>query len=115
MSGTKVRVGSSGAAKYGLTRAQCRRAEENYRAINKGKKAVPDSAYLIQKRNPLLALYFVEPKDSENISLPPVLHALGIGIPDDGQEHRTVTYRVNLVELRSYLGMQGNEAMEDVE
>lgn len=117
ISGTKVRVGSGGATRRGLTEAQRELAEENFKAANVGKKITqfPDSAYLAVQRPPILFLHVIEvdkapdkdtgkPKSqvAENCQVPNHLFALGVGIPGSG-ELKTANYMVNMVELRNFL------------
>lgn len=113
ISGTKVRVGSGGVARLGLTQKQKEDAENKFRQAN-GKKHIPDSAYLKIKRNPILMLHVISvdrtKTDShgllrtqieEGVQVPDYLYALGIGIPEIGTE-RTAHYMVNMVEQRNF-------------
>ncbi|PGC94864.1 Z1 domain-containing protein [Bacillus toyonensis] len=106
ISGTKVRVGSGGISKIGLTRKQIESIEKAFRLANPTKRSVPDSAYLIKDRKPLLMLHVIETKTEDdtnsNQRIPETLFALGIGLPGDG-EVRTVDYVVNQVELRNWM------------
>ncbi|WP_454638455.1 Z1 domain-containing protein [Bacillus mycoides] len=106
ISGTKVRVGSGGISKIGLTRKQIESIEKAFRLANPTKRSVPDSAYLIKDRKPLLMLHVIEKKTEDdtnsNQRIPETLFALGIGLPGDG-EVRTVDYVVNQVELRNWM------------
>lgn len=112
ISGTKVRVGSGGVARLGLTQKQKEDAENKFRQAN-GKKHIPDSAYLKIKRNPILMLHvisvdrtktdshgFPRTQIEEGVQVPDYLYALGIGIPEIGTE-RTAHYMVNMVEQRN--------------
>lgn len=113
ISGTKVRVGSGGVARLGLTQKQKEDAENKFRQAN-GKKHIPDSAYLKIKRNPILMLHvisvdrtktdshgFPRTQIEEGVQVPDYLYALGIGIPEIGTE-RTAHYMVNMVEQRNF-------------
>lgn len=113
ISGTKVRVGSGGVARLGLTKEQKEDAENQFKQAN-GKKHIPDSAYLKIKRNPILMLHVVSvdrtktdnhglPRTQidEGVQIPDYLYALGIGIPEIGTE-KIAHYVVNMVELRNY-------------
>lgn len=113
ISGTKVRVGSGGVARLGLTTEQRTKAEEKFKAEH-GDKHIPDSAYLRINRNPILMLHVVsvdrDKKDNkgnlrtqidEGCTVPDDLYALGIGIPEIGTE-RVAYYMVNMVELKNY-------------
>jgi hypothetical protein len=121
ISGTKVRVGTGGATKVGLSAEQQDRAEEffrkEYKKTHKSlptKMNYPDSAYLRIDRPPVLILHVVfvdrNGKDKngnnrthidEGILVPDYLFALGVGIPFKGDEE-IAYYMVNTVELRSY-------------
>lgn len=106
ISGTKVRVGSGGISKVGLTRKQIESIEKAFRRANPTKRSVPDSAYLIKERNPILMLHVIEKKieDDSNFNprIPETLFALGIGLPGNG-EVQTADYVVNQVELRNWM------------
>ena len=107
INGTKVRVGSGGCTKIGLSPAEIQIAEERFAAI-KGKDKTPsDSAYLIKERRPLLMLHIINVKcdrerDSEK-NIPEFLFALGVGFPDTGEGIKTANYMVNVVELRNWM------------
>jgi hypothetical protein len=119
VSGTKVRVGAGGITKAGLTPKEVEQAEKNFKGQNPGKNNVPDSAYLIKERNPLLMLHVLESmQDLEegqqaNTKIPDTLFAIGIGLPGDTVV-RTANYMVNLVELRSWIDLDDDEDDEDV-
>ena len=113
ISGTKVRVGSGGVARLGLTQEQKDEAEDKFRK-NNNKKHVPDSAYLKINRNPILMLHVVSvdraktdargilrTQIDEGCQVPDYLYALGIGIPEIGTE-RIAYYMVNMVELKNF-------------
>lgn len=113
ISGTKVRVGSGGVARLGLTIGQRTEAEEKFKAEH-GDKHIPDSAYLKIIRNPILMLHVVSvdrvktddkgnlrTQIDEGCTIPDYLYALGIGIPEIGTE-RIAYYMVNMVELKNY-------------
>lgn len=106
ISGTKVKVGSGGCTKVGLTDEQIKTAKNRFEKQN-GDKHMSDSAYLIQERNPLLMLHIIETrldeKESDNMDVPAYLFALGIGFPDTGVGIRTANYMVNMIELRNWM------------
>lgn len=113
ISATKVRVGSGGVTRAGLTDEQIKQVEVAFRK-NAGKKNVPDSAYLIKNRQPLLMLHVIESKgDKRNPKIPDTLFALGIGLPGDG-EVKTANYVVNQVELRNWMDLDDEEDDDDV-
>lgn len=112
ISGTKVRVGAGGATKVGLNEEQRKAAENKFKMDNPKAHHVPDKAYLCVPRNPILILHVIEvdKKSSQiedNLNVPNYLFALGIGIPENGEE-KTAHYMVNPIELRDY-----NDFIED--
>ncbi len=116
ISGTKVRVGAGGCTKAGLTDAQIKQAEDKFRE-NNGRRNVPDSAYLIKDRKPLLMLHVIESsqEDPQNLKIPETLFAIGIGLPFTDQEEKTANYIVNLVELRNWLDADEDEDDENAD
>jgi hypothetical protein len=123
ISGTKVRVGAGGAAKIGLTQEQRKQAENNFKLNNRGKIHVPDSAYLIQGRHPILMLHVmavdrtatdkygkIRTQIEDGVRVPDFLFALGAGFPSTGEKEETANYMVNMVELRNYY-----DADEDID
>jgi len=116
VSGTKVRVGSGGSTKAGLTDEQIKHAQEEFRKDNPDKNNVPDSAYLIKGRKPLLMLHVIETQDhAQNPKIPETLFAIGVGLPRTDQEERTATYVVNVVELRNWMDVDQDEDDEDAD
>lgn len=115
VSGTKVRVGSGGGTKAGLTDEQIKKIEEEFKGANTDRKSVPDNAYLIKNRKPLLILHVIEclQKDKKNPKIPDTLFALGIGLPGDGTVE-TANYMVNQVELRNWMDLDQDEDEDDV-
>lgn len=117
ISGTKVRVGSGGDAKIGLSKAQRKEAEDIFIKGNPDFKSknFPDRAYLQIARPPILMLHVIavdkESKDDktgnlrsqidDDVQIPDYLFALGIGIPGNDDE-KIAYYMVNIVELRNY-------------
>lgn len=110
ISGSKVRIGSVAITKNGLTDEKVKAVEAKYNIEKAGKcKTIPSSGYMIEDRNPLLILYFIEPEvDPKNevdlSSLPQILCGLGVGLPSTGKEDKTVDYVVNLVEIKNEYG-----------
>lgn len=105
ISGTKVRVGSGGCTRIGLTKQEIEEAKVNFKKSHPDKKNVSDSSYLIKSRNPILMLHVIDADHSEahNQDLPKFLFALGIGFPDTGTSTETANYMVNLVELSNWM------------
>ena len=106
ISGTKVKVGSGGCTRVGLSEEEIEEAKRRFREQN-GDKHMSDSAYLIKERSPLLMLHIIETrldeKEFTNKNVPPYLFALGVGFPDTGTGVRTANYIVNMVELRNWM------------
>lgn len=105
ISGSKVRVGAGGSTRIGLTNEQIQTAKENFQLTHPGRKNIPDSAYLIRNRRPILMLHVVEakPVDSEQEDVPKYLFALGTGFPKSDSDTKTANYMLNAVELRNWL------------
>jgi hypothetical protein len=121
ISGTKVRVGAGGAAKIGLSRNDRKTAEDKFKAANPNARHIPDKAYLSIERPPILILHVVAVdktgKDAEGnlrsqidlgVTVPDYLFALGIGIPDNGEE-KIANYMVNLIDFRNYYDVEEDE------
>lgn len=113
VSGNKLRVGSGGCARIGLTEEQIAEVKKQYREAQpegKKKKSIPDSAYLIEGRNPILMIHIIhaeyEKKDS---GFPEFLFGLGVGFPQDEKGNKTATYMVNLVELSNWIDPDSGE------
>ena len=99
-------VGSVGCTRIGLTSEEIEQAENTFRAVHNKKKSIPDSAYLIKQRNPILIMHVIQTKldpSSSNTDVPGFLFALGVGLPKTEHETETATYVVNLVELKNWL------------
>ena len=103
VSGTKVRVGRGGWTRIGLSKAQIAAVQNEFRKENR-KKQVPDRAYLIEDRPPILILHVLqaEYEGMPRPDLPAFLFALGVGFPRAEYETTTAKYKVNLVELRKW-------------
>lgn len=112
--GSKLRVGSGGLTRAGLTAEQVKEVEESN---SKKGKQLPDSAYLIRGRRPLLMLHVIQPDISAEHAIPDPLFAIGIGLPrtEQDQEQITATYKINLVGLRTWIGFDADEVDEDVD
>lgn len=111
VSGTKLRVGAGGCARIGLTYQQEKDIKEKYQK-EFGKKSLPDSAYLVQGRDPILMLHIVNVdrqllRDDQYV--PEFLFAIGLGFPRTGLQTRTAKYIVNLVELSNWVDFSDGE------
>lgn len=106
VSGTKVRVGSGGCTRIGLTRNQILDIDNSYKQET-GKKNIPDKAYLIENRKPILMLHIIQADYvNDNLQIyPPFLFALGVGFPKDNCGTETANYKINLVELKNMYEM----------
>lgn len=118
VSGTKLRVGAGGCTRIGLNQKEIKDAEKVYREIpgNENKKNVPDKAYLIPDRAPILMLHVIQADYSkaENKDLPKFLFALGVGFPETSSSTEIANYKVNLVELRNWVEVYDNYDEEDM-
>lgn len=106
ISGTKVKVGSGGCTRVGLSADEIELAKERFQKQN-GNKHMSDSAYLIKERSPLLMLHIIhtdlDKEESTNFNVPDYLFALGVGFPDSGGGVKTANYMVNMVELKNWM------------
>lgn len=111
VSRTKVRVGSGGCTRIGLTTDDINAAKQAFKDLHPEKKNVPDSAYLIKDRAPILMLHIIEVDCSgaQNQDLPPFLFALGVGFPKTDKGTETANYMVNLVELSNWMNPDEEE------
>ena len=117
VSGTKLRVGSGGCTRIGLSSMVADEIKKGFLADpkNSGKKNVPDKEYLVLGRKPILMLHIIEADYSkaENKNLPPFLFALGVGFPKTEKSTETANYKVNLVELRNWVDADDSYDTED--
>lgn len=112
VSGTKVRVGSGGCTRIGLTRGEIDDAKRAFKSET-GKSNVSDKAFLTRDRDPILMLHILDAKyEGDSSGLPPFLFALGVGFPRDDNDTRVANYKVNLVELRNWINFS-DEGYED--
>ncbi len=106
ISGTRVKVGSGGCTRVGLSAKEIELAKKRFKEQN-GDKHMSDSAYLIKERSPLLMLHIIETnldkKEPTNVNVPKYLFALGVGFPDSGSGIRTANYMVNMVEIKNWM------------
>ena len=114
VSGTKVRVGSGGCTRIGLTNDEIEKAKRLFKEET-GKRNVSDKTYLTESRAPILMLHVIQTEyiESGNSELPPFLFALGVGFPRDDHDTRVVNYKVNLVELRNWIEIPDVSDEED--
>lgn len=112
--GTKLSISSVGLAKIGLTKAKIAQAETSYREnhdTGQAIKNIPNKAYMLKGRRPLLLLYFIEPLAEREVvtdfAVP--LCAMSIGFPSTGEQEETVEYVANMVELKSIMGVEEDD------
>jgi hypothetical protein len=110
VSAEKMRVGSRGVEREGMTSPSITAAETEFfeDPANEGVKNVPDHQYRKFRDRPLLMVHFLEeraPPGSTPVPIPEgvSLCALGLSFPRLSVDGQMVTYRVNLVELRNML------------
>jgi hypothetical protein len=122
----KMRVGSRGVEKSGMSQPQIDAAETAFRADadNAGKLNIPDRAYRPYRARPLLVLHFLEGtatgRDGQDsvFPVPPgtALTAIGLSFPRLGSNSQRVTYRINLIEIKNLLSDElGEDPEEDDE
>lgn len=117
VSGTKLRVGSRGITKIGLTKQEEQAAASAFLSIPENeKKNVPDYAYLTEGRRPLLMLHVIEADYKENSgqNLPDYLFAIGLGFPGSRDSTKEAKFMVNKVELENW-GEEDSFKEEDEE
>jgi hypothetical protein len=113
INGDKMRVGSRGDEKAGMEASAIALAEKDFwaDADNSKKKSVPDRAYRSKRERPLLIIHMIEGRESSSVGGATIyqvpantaLVALGLSFPRLAVGSRSVTYRINLVELRNML------------
>jgi hypothetical protein len=114
----KMRVGSRGVEREGMSINQIEAAERDFRGDpeNAGKDNVPDRAYRLYRARPLLILHFLDGTvDGQPYRVPEkaALTALGLSFPKLAGQSERVTYRINLVEIRNLLAEESSEAEEE--
>lgn len=119
--GSKMRIGTMGLTKHGLSEKEAEKAAFDYREENRTKyenkygsaaeeklksMSIPDRAYLIQDRNPILIIHYLMPKEKQNLPeeydfSTDLMVGYGIGFPKlAGSEPKYAVYYVNTVEQR---------------
>ncbi|WP_028517442.1 Z1 domain-containing protein [Ruminococcus flavefaciens] len=133
--GSKLRIGTMGLTKYGLTDKQKAEAENDFREYKRSeyekkygnaaedklsKMSFPDRAYLIKGRNPIIIIHYLLP-DSENAiddfdMNNDLIVGYGMGFPRSaGSEPIYAVYYLNLVEQREYMDDEIEEDQLDDE
>ncbi|SHJ73922.1 Z1 domain-containing protein [Clostridium amylolyticum] len=119
INGTKVKVGSGGSTKIGLSEKEIEKAKADFAALHpeNPQKSPSDSAYLIKGRNPILMLHVIKSKseDGKELSpnIPEHLFALGVGFPATEKGTKVANYVVNMVDLKNWIDMDEDEDDED--
>jgi hypothetical protein len=121
----KMRVGSPGDEKAGMSDPEITRAEEKFFADgNARKQTVPSHAYRAERKHPLLLLHLLKPVEGASgeseYPLPDdcALLAVGLSFPFLDIASQRVKYRINLVELRNMLASEAandDDAEEDAD
>ena len=114
VSQTKVRVGSGGCTRIGLTASEIEAAKRAFMAET-GKRNVSDKAYLTKDRAPILMLHVLQADYGEpaHPELPPFLFALGVGFPREDHDTRVVNYKINQVERRNWIDIPDENDEEE--
>lgn len=134
--GSKMRIGTMGLTRHGLSESERKQAEADFREIKRaeyekkyGKEAeeklnsmnFPDRAYLIKGRHPILIIHYLVPdiesekgcKISGFDMDKDLLVGYGMGFPGyAGSKPTTAIYYLNLVEQRQYMDVE-DETEED--
>ena len=120
--GGKMRIGTMGLTKHGLSETDIHNAEEDFRELKRPeyelkykenaeeklkRMSIPDRAYLLPNRHPILIIHYLDPKFDEK-DVPSgfeygkdFLVGYGIGFPSlAGSEPVYAVYYVNTVEQR---------------
>lgn len=108
VSGSKLRVGAGGCARIGLDSEKIKKAKADFFADYAGKQQkpnLPDSAYLISDRNPILMIHIIDAvyEAGKGTGYPDFLYGLGVGFPSDSSGNEVAVYQVNLVELANWM------------
>jgi hypothetical protein len=109
----KMRVGSRGVEKEGLTAQEIKAAEKSFREDpeNQGAKTVPDWAYRKVRTRPLLILHLLEGTYKNQLGKDEiyktndgsVLAAIGLSFCKLQNSSQRVKYQINLVEVRNLI------------
>lgn len=122
--GTKMRVGAMGLTRHGLSEKEREDAEQAFRELKRSeyelkygasaeeklqKMNIPDRAYLIQGRSPILIIHYLTPDFGDDKHNTPIgydvqsdfIVAYGIGFPNlAGSDPVYAVYYINMVEQR---------------
>ena len=139
--GGKMRIGTMGLTKHGLTKKQREKAEKDFRELKRpdymkyGDKAedrlkkmsIPDRAYLIPGRNPIMIIHYLYPNfgntEEESKENTPagydagrdLMVGYGIGFPSlAGSEPVYAVYYVNTVEMQGFANEIEEDQLDDI-
>lgn len=123
--GSKMRIGAMGLTRHGLTKEECSKAEAAFREMKRpeyeqkyhehaeeklAQMSIPDRAYLIQGRKPILIIHYLKPTFKEERDKPKGLNdddlfvGYGIGFPAlASSEPVYAVYYINMVEQQQYM------------
>lgn len=125
--GTKMRIGTMGLTKYGLTDSEREKVENDFRELKRPKyelkygenaesklkkMSFPDYAYLIQGRNPILIIHYIKPDFKDKGRDMPrgfdsdkdLIVGYAIGFPQlADSEPVYAVYYINMVEQKQYM------------
>ncbi len=119
--GNNQKVASRGSEKAGLSPEQVRIAEETYRARrsdeSEAPRNIPDAAYRLQGRKPLLILHFLRIKDHDaggHVNLPRLVATWGITFPKPPPypPEKRVEFVVNTVWYQEHFGRDADDEVE---
>lgn len=102
--GRHVRVVYPEHGKLGLTKTQAHEIEEKYFALHCDKKTVPFTGYLTHKHNPILLIYIIEPKlsnDTDKAKIPETIYTIALGFPYVEGEQINKQYAMNYVDQKA--------------
>ena len=100
VNGHHVRVGTGGCSRIGLSKSEIDNIRDGVQ-----NKRLPDSAYLIEGRHPIMLIHILENNNVANNEIPKFVFALSLGFPG-GEETKTANYVVNTKELESYFDIE---------
>ena len=116
-SDTKARIGSGSIAKLGLSQDKRDSVKKKFLELKEKvpsikRKHMSNMDYLNIKRNPLLILYVIYPKEP-NECLPEYIFGLGVGFPGSTDNTITANYVINTTEYRTLFADNDDDDFED--
>ncbi len=119
--GTKMRIGTIGLTRHGLTDSAQKRIEDEYRESKRTKyeqkygseateklrkMSIPDKAYLVPNKNPILIIHYIAPNEKSDLPIgfeigKDYMVGYGIGFPAlAGSTPVYAIYYINMVEQK---------------